>query len=589
MVFTGMTFNELKKNLKRDFTGLPKLKLALLGDSATQLLMQAIRGAGYEEQLDFIVYEADIGQVDRQILDLSSELYAFGPDIVVIFESGHELLQRYNKTNGSERAHFADEQLGRVRRLIGMLHRKTKTNVIYFNYAEEDDNVFGNFANKVASSFLYQQRRLNYLLSEYASSTAGFFVHDLSTIQNRLGRDRLFSPVLYVNSAMVLSIDAIPAVARSVARMVAAIQGKILKCLILDLDNTMWGGVIGDDGCDKIQIGSLGIGKAFTEFQHWVKKLQQRGVIVCVCSKNTASIAKEPFEKHPDMVLRLEDIVVFMANWDNKADNIRRIQKIVNIGFDSMVFVDDNPLERDMVRSALPAVTVPDLPKDPSEYLEYLSGLNLFETASYSAEDVVRTDQYRRESERVVAQESCATEEDFLRGLNMLADARPFDSYSIPRVAQLSQRTNQFNLRTVRYTENDIERMVSSERFITLAFSLTDSYGDYGVTCAVIMEKMTSCEVFLDSWFMSCRVFNRGMEDFVMNTIVEITRWNGFRAILGEYLPTAKNVIVKDLLAECGFIEEGGLWRLDTTTYEARSCFIAPMPQQCETEVVQRM
>jgi len=584
-----MTFNELKKNLKKDFGGFAQLKLAVLGDSATQLLVQAIRGAGYDHQFDFIVYEADISQVDRQILDLSSELYSFGPDIIVIFESGHELLQKYNKTVTSERANFADIQLGRIRQLIDTLQSKVKINVIYFNYPEEDDSVFGNFANKVRSSFIYQQRKLNYLLAEYAAAHSSLFINDISTIQNKVGRDQLFSPSIYVNSGMVLSIDAIPAVAGSVVKVISAIQGKIKKCLILDLDNTVWGGVIGDDGFDNIQIGELGIGKAFTEFQHWVKKLQQRGIIVCICSKNTASVAREPFEKHFDMVLRMKDIAVFMANWENKADNIRRIQQILNIGFDSMVFLDDNPVERNMVRNSIPNITVPDLPKDPADYLEYLYTLNLFETASYSSEDVIRTEQYQKASERAMAQESSANEDDFLKGLNMLSDMRTFDSYSIPRVAQLSQRTNQFNMRTVRYTENNIGRIVSSGRYVTLAFSLDDNYGDYGLICAVILEKRTSSELFIDSWFMSCRVFNRGMESFVMNNVVEAANSIGCRTILGEYIPTAKNVIVKDIFANYGFIQDDNLWRLDTSLYRARKCFISPLSRRIKSGTVQRM
>jgi FkbH-like protein len=585
-MFKGITFNELRKNLKKDFGGLARLKLAVLGDSATQLLVQAIRGAGYDQQFDFTVYEADINQIDRQILDLSSELYLFRPDIIVIFESAHELLQKYNKTVTSERANFADIQLGRIHRLINTLQSKVKVNVIYFNYPEEDDSVFGNFANKVHSSFIYQQRKLNYLLAEYAAANSSLFINDISTIQNKVGRDQLFSPSIYVNSGMALSVDAIPAVAASVVKVISAIQGKIMKCLILDLDNTVWGGVIGDDGLDNIQIGGLGIGKAFTEFQHWVKKLKQRGIIVCICSKNTASVARKPFEKHPDMILRMKDIVVFMANWENKADNIRHIQQILNIGFDSMVFLDDNPFERNMVRNSIPNITVPDLPKDPAEYLEYLYTLNLFETASYSSEDVIRTEQYQRESERATAQESFTNEDDFLRGLNMVSDVRPFDSFSIPRVAQLSQRTNQFNMRTVRYTENDIRSIVSSGRYVTLAFSLEDNYGDYGLICAVIMEKKKSLELFIDSWFMSCRVFNRGMESFVLNNVVEAARSIGCRTILGEYIPTAKNVIVKDIFANYGFIQDDNLWRLDTSLYRAKKCFISPLPQRLKSKTV---
>ena len=569
-----MTFNELRKNLRKDFDGLAQLKVAVLGDSATQLLVQAIRGAGYDQQLDLIVYEADIDQVDRQILDVRSPLYSFRPDIVVIFESGHQLLQKYNSTAIGDRVAFADLQLGRIRRLVDSLQRRDGINVIWSNYAEEDDGVFGNYANKVHTSFIYQQRKLNYLLAEYAVANSRLFINDMSSIQNKMGRARLFSPPMYVNNGMLLSIDALPAVARSIVSIICAIQGKIRKCLVLDLDNTVWGGVIGDDGFDNIQLGGLGIGKAFTEFQHWVKKLQQRGIIVCVCSKNTASVAKEPFERHPDMVLRLKDIAVFMANWEDKRNNIRQIQQILNIGFDSMVFLDDNPLERDMVRNRIPNISVPDLPEDPAEYLECLYALGLFETASYSSEDTARTEQYQRESERVAAQQSFDNAESFLRELNMLSTVRPFDSYAIPRVAQLSQRTNQFNLRTVRYTEDDVREIVSSERYVTLAFSLEDKYGDYGLICAVIMEKR-SLELFVDSWFMSCRVFNRGMESFVMNTVVEAANKMGCRTIWGEYIPTAKNVIVKDLFANYGFIQDSGLWRLDTSSYRARECFIS--------------
>lgn len=585
-MFQSMTFNKLKKNLKKDFSGLARMKLAVLGDSATQLLVQAIRGAGYNHKLNFSVFEADINQVDRQIFDLGSELYSFGPEIIVIFESGHELMQKYNKIETEHRTNFADIQLDRVRRLIDTIQRKIKTNVIYFNYAEEDDNVFGNFANKVNSSFIYQQRKLNYLLAEYAAAKPGLFINDISVVQNKVGRDKLFSPSIYVNSGMVLNIDIIPAVAESVVKIISAIQGKIKKCLILDLDNTIWGGVIGDDGFDNIQIGGLGIGEAFSEFQHWVKKLQQRGIIVCICSKNTESVAKEPFERHPDMVLRMKDIAVFIANWENKVDNLRRIRQILNIGFDSMVFLDDNPFERSIVRNNIPDITVPDLPEDPAEYLEYLYTLNLFETASYSSEDVNRTEQYQKESKRAMALESSTNEEDFLKGLNMISGVRPFDSFSIPRIAQLSQRTNQFNMRTVRYTENDIRRIVSSARYLTLAFTLDDIYGDYGLICAVIMEKRKPSELFIDSWFMSCRVFNRGMENFVINNVVKVATNIGCRTILGEYIPTVKNVIVKDVFADFGFVRDGNLWRLDTSLYQARKCFISTMPQRLKSKTV---
>lgn len=569
-----MTFNELKKNIKKDFSGLKQLKLALLGDSSTQLLAQAIRGSGYEKHLNINVFDADYNQVDRLIMNVASELYVYKPDYTVIFEAGHKLLQKFNKMNETERATFAESQFDRISKLIDVLQSNVKTKVICFNYAEEDDRVFGNYANKVQSSFIFQQRKLNYMLTEYSVSNAGFHICDISSIQNRLGRDLLFSPSIYVNTDSVLSIDALPTVAESIVQMIAAIQGQIKKCLILDLDNIVWGGVIGDDGLDNIKIGSLGIGKAFTEFQYWVKKLQQRGIIVCICSKNTESVAKEPFVKHPDMILRLKDFAVFKANWNNKVDNINSIQQILNIGFDSMVFLDDNPFERDMVRESIQGITVPELPKDPAEYLEYLYSLNLFETASYSTEDANRTEQYHLKSQREEALSLFANENEFLINLNMGSNVQHFNSFSIPRVAQLSQRSNQFNLRTVRYTEDNIKSIVESERYITFSFTLEDKYGDNGIICAIILEKLEPKKLFIDTWFMSCRVIKRGMENFVMNTIVNYALKNGYQTLIGEYIPTDKNALVKDHFANLGFDQAGLFWELEISMYQNKECFI---------------
>ena len=308
------TFATLKKNLKKDYTGLVPLKLALLGDSATQLLSQALRGAAYDEGFDLQIWEADFGQVERQVFDEGSELYAFEPSIVVIFQSAHKLLGTYNKLKPEAFSLLADNRMDLVGNMYSQLKEKLNARIIYYNYTEINDAVFGSYSNKVASSFPFQLRKLNYRLMEFAAATPDFFVCDLSTIQNQYGKSAIFQSSIYINTEMVLGVDTLPEVAVKTLDIVKALNGRFKKCVILDLDNTTWGGIIGDDGLENIQIGSLGIGKAFSEFQYWVKKLQKRGIIVAVCSKNTESIAKEPFEKHPDMVLRLEDIAVFVAN-----------------------------------------------------------------------------------------------------------------------------------------------------------------------------------------------------------------------------------------------------------------------------------
>ena len=473
---------------------------------------------------------------------------------------------------------MADERLGFIS-TVCQTPRLANKKIIYFNYPEIEDTVFGSYANKVTESFTYQVRKLNYELMNLSQQYANLFVCDIAGLQSKLGRDMMFASNVYVSTEMVLSLDALPYVASRVMDIVGAIKGQFKKCLILDLDNTLWGGVIGDDGLEGIQLGhGLGIGKAFTEFQMWVKKLKQRGIIICVASKNNEDTAKEPFEKHPDMILKLDDIAVFMANWETKVDNIRAIQQILNIGFDSMVFLDDNPFERNMVREHIPDITVPELPEDPGEYLEYLYSLNLFETASYSNADKDRTKQYQVEAKRVSLSKTFTNEADFLKSLNMVSKVSCFTKFNTPRVAQLSQRSNQFNLRTVRYTEADIEALAADPKVIDLSFTLEDKFGDNGLIAVVIMKEQDTETLFVDTWFMSCRVLKRGMENFTLNTMVEEARARGYKRIVGEYLPTPKNKMVEEHYPHLGFTPVTGSqtaqYVLDVEIYKSRECYI---------------
>jgi len=567
-------FSDLKKNLKKDFSTFKSIKVALLGDTATQFITKAIRGAGYEFGYDLELWEADFNQIERQVFDPASELHEFAPEVIILFRSSHKLMGKYNQFKTDHNS-FAADEIQNIQNLYDNLTAiNPKAKIIYYNYTEIDDNVFGNYANKTTSSFLFQLRKLNVLLMELAAKTPGLYLCDISAIQNQVGKNMFFQSSVYINTEMVLSIDVLPHIAYKTLGIISAMQGKFKKCVILDLDNTTWGGIIGDDGLENIQIGSLGIGKAFSEFQYWVRKLKNRGIIVAVCSKNTESIAKEPFEKHPDMVLKLDDIAVFVANWENKVDNIRKIQGILNIGFDSMVFLDDNPFERNMVRENIPELTVPELPEDPAEYLEYLYTLNLFETVSYTADDAERTKQYQVEAQRVTLFEKFTNEDDFLENLNMVSVVEPFNKFNTPRVAQLSQRSNQFNLRTVRYTEADLEAMATSPAHFTFSFTLEDKFGNNGLICVIILEKESDEVMFINTWFMSCRVLKRGMENFTLNTIANFAKDNNFKFLKGEYIATAKNGMVADHYKNLGFEQQADYWMLDVVQYPNKKCFI---------------
>lgn len=569
------TIKEYKRACKQ--TELPgkKIKIALLGDTATQLLATSIRGEGILRGYNVELWEADYSQVEMQVMDAASELYQIGADYVIVFQSTHKLLEKHSRLDTARRELLADERLEFVKQLC----RSVKGRVVYYNYPEIDDAVFGSYASKVESSFTYQLSKLNFGLNNLSMQYPNLFICNLAGLQAKYGRDVTFDSSIYMSTEMVLSLDVLPAIASRTIDIIAAAEGSFKKCLILDLDNTLWGGIVGDDGWENIQVGhGLGIGKAFTELQEWIKKLKDRGIILAVCSKNDEDKAKEPFEKNPEMVLRLDDIAVFVANWENKADNIRTIQRILNIGFDSMVFLDDNPFERNMVREHVPGVTVPELPEDPGDYLEYLYSLNLFETASYSGGDKDRTRQYQIEAQRVSLQQHFTNEGDFLQSLQMVSEVKGFDKFNTPRVAQLSQRSNQFNLRTVRYTEAEIAAIEENPAYQGFSFTLSDKFGDNGLIGVVILEKKDAETLFIDTWLMSCRVLKRGMEHFILNTLVAYARDNGYRYIVGEYLPTAKNGMVEQHYPGLGFAPWEGAataqYRLNVAETKELPCYI---------------
>ena len=570
-----MDFNYLKKFLKNDFSDLPVIKIAVLADSASQLFSMALRGYGYYAGLNLKIWEADYNQILLTVLEDGSGLYTNKPDFVIINQSSIKLLDSFYKKDLAGKQAFSGEQLQFVETLRQKISEKLDCSFIFINYAEINDSVFGNFANKLDLSFLYQIRKSNVGLMDFAIRNRNVHICDLSTIQNRFGSINTISEKLYITTENVLEIDMLPVLVKNITDIILAGTGRFKKCLILDLDNTTWGGVIGDDGLEGIQIGDLGIGKAFTNLQKWVLQLKKRGIIIAVCSKNTEEIAMEPFKSHPDMVLKLEDIAMFVANWENKADNIRYIQSVLNIGFDSMVFLDDNPVEREIIRQELPAVTVPELPEDPVEYLSYLTGLNLFETSSFTEADVQRNDQYKQEAGRTALLKSITDEAGFLRSLEMTSEVKPIDNFTLPRAAQLTQRSNQFNLRTIRYSDEQMKKVTEDDNKFSMAVSLKDKFGDYGLISLLILEKKSTDTLFIDTWIMSCRVLKRNVEDFLLNKLILLAKEQSCNKIIGEYIATPKNGIVQNLFYNFSFRQtEDGLWMLETDGYTERQNFI---------------
>lgn len=571
------SFKELKKATKLKIEG-KEFKLAVLGNCATQLLAVSLSGYARLEGINLNVFDADYNQIDAQLLDQESEIYNFYPNYILIYLSTEKLYEEFLGSGDIGRAGFAETIITRINNYWNLISHNCNAHILQMNFTEINDRALGNYSAKVPTSFIYQIRKLNYLLEEQMAQRNNVFPVDLLSIQLISGSTAFYNPAIYYSTKMTVGLDTLPYVAANIIDILKAIQGNIKKCVVLDLDNTLWGGVIGDDGVAGIEIGELGRGHAFTNFQLWLKQLKQRGVLLAICSKNNEGTAKEPFEKHSEMILRLSDISIFVANWEDKASNIKQIQKTLNIGMDSLVFIDDNPFERNLVRTMIPEITVPELPEDPAEYLTFLQNMNLFETASYSDEDKERTEQYKAEFKRKELEQKFESIDDYLKGLEMTGEVKAFEPLAYPRIAQLTQRSNQFNLRTVRYTEEDIRKIAMDDRYIPLYYTLRDRFGEHGIIAVAILEKISETEVFIDTLLMSCRVLKRGMEEFIINSLVKTTRNRGYKTIRAEYIPTPKNSIVQDLYSKMGFdMTEKFHYVLRTDNYIMKKNYIKEM------------
>lgn len=568
------SFIELRKGIKNNIEE-PPVKLAILGNVATQLLATAIEGNAKLEGINLEVFDAGYNQIAFQLMDPQSETYAFRPDFILLYEATDKLYEEFLDEDSIGKRNFADRFMEHIASFWGIVSQNTNAKILQCNFTEIGDRAFGSYSCKTDMSFTFQIRKLNYLLQQAMVEYGFVYPVDLLSLQLQMGVNKWHNSALYYDTKLACDINALPRFSKCVVDILKAMKGQVKKCVVLDLDNTLWGGVIGDDGIGGIEIGELGKGYAYADFQRWLKQLKERGILLAICSKNDENKAMEPFEKHEEMILKFSDISMFVANWNDKATNIRLIQESLNIGMDSIVFIDDNAFERNLVRELIPEITVPELPEDPADYLDFLQAENLFETISYSDEDRKRTNQYQAEFKRKNMQSMAASLEDYLKGLKMIGEMKKFEPDKFTRIAQLTQRSNQFNLRTIRYTEGDIKRISEDDKYITAYYTLKDKFGDHGLVSVLILEKRSDGEVFIDTWLMSCRVLKRGMEEFIINSLVDLVRKIGFERITGEYIQTAKNSMVSDIYPRMGFESLGnGQYFLEINDFKILQTYI---------------
>jgi FkbH-like protein len=564
-----------------DSQGLPKLRVALLSDAATQLLVPVLRESFRRAGVAAEIYEAPFAAIELEVFNPSSSLYAFKPEVVVLLNSTQALRASFFQNGVTP--DFGGDLEGRIVGVWDAIRSNTSALIIQSTYVMPYERLFGNYDLKHAGSWSNTVSEINRRILLGAREHNNVLVNDVDALASWVGRRAWFDERFWDLAKSFCATDHLPAVAQNIVDIALAARGRAVKCIVLDLDNTLWGGIIGDDGIDGIQLSAHGDGEAFHRFQSFLLGLKRRGILLCVCSKNEHAAAIKPFEEHPEMVLRKDDITIFVANWENKAENIKRIRKSLEIGYDSIVFLDDNPFERNSVRAILPDVIVPELPEDPSDYVKAVSELNLFETTCVSAEDGGRADLYRAEFERRAGASTFSNFEEYLQSLDMTIEVARFTPSRLGRIAQLLQRSNQFNLTTHRYNERECETMMQDARYIPLYGCLRDRFGDHGLISIIVARPDSSAGILdITDWLMSCRVLARGVEEYLMNSVVaEAARLN-LEVVAGTYIPTAKNAMVRDFYAKFSFAKVGETadgttsWQLRVADYIYRKTYIEP-------------
>lgn len=562
---------KLKKLRKQGARSANKARVAVLGNTTMSQLSNFIDLYLFAHNVDAEIYEAPYGVMRQEILDPGSDLYAFEPQFIFLAPTRRDLGALPAANSSAEEldaavADAADEWAN----LWHTAHERLNCQIIQNNFDVPPWQVFGNLEMSRPGAPGNFIDRVNRKLDEIAPPWVS--IHDIDRLASMIGRWNWSDERFYHIAKMPCAPEYLPAYGHSVASLVAARLGRSRKCLVLDLDNTMWGGVIGDDGLSGIKLGQGdATGESFVAFQRYIKALAERGVILAVCSKNEDANAREPFEKHPDMVLKLDDISCFVANWEDKAANIRRIAQDLNIGLDSLVFVDDNPAERSIVRRLVPEVAVPELPADPADYLRVLDTGRYFDAVSISNEDFQRTQYYKANAERRQTASAVGDIQQFLASLEMRGPIGPIGAMELERSVQLIGKSNQFNLTTRRYSAADLQAMMDSPEWETRYVKLVDKFGDNGLI-SVLLARQEGDALVIDTWLMSCRVLKRGVEQMLLNDIVEAARARGLARVTGDYIPTAKNVLVKDHYASLGFTfisdtDGATSWELDVAAW----------------------
>lgn len=534
-----------------------KVKIALLSSFTVDFFKDIIQSKLKSEEIDSEFYIAPFGQFRTEIINHKSNLYNFTPDIIILFlnpgDIFEDIFENPLKYKLEEKETLVENIIDEILSLIEVLRKRLSSAIVMTNNYFSCGNVLGpldtnsdySLSAAINSSNLYQYKKLKNL--------NGVCIFDLQKVVLENGLNNLIDERFWYLAKCPFGKKGVSKIASEIVSCIKGTKGITKKCLVLDLDNTLWGGIIGEDGFEGIQLSNDNIGKAFFDFQMGLRNLNKMGFILTICSKNNMKDALEVIEKHPFMVLKKEDFALMKINWEDKVENIKKIASELNIGTDSIVFFDDNPFERELVNKLLPEVCVVDMPNDPSYYASKLFELDLFNKVSLSEEDKIRTDIYHSQVKRSELQKSYKSVEEFFYSLDMQLKIKKANDFTIPRISQLTQKTNQFNMTTKRYTESEIKSFAQSDDSTVYSVELIDKFGSSGIVgVAIILKTSEECEI--DTFLLSCRVLGRTIENAFIAYIYKMSVGNPkIKTLTGLYFPTKKNHIAKDFYERMKF------------------------------------
>lgn len=569
-----------KKSLRRELLESPNLMekhIAILGGSTTSDIKDMLELFLLNQGIRPVFYESEYGQYWQDAMFPNPELEALAPDVIYVHTTNRNIVGWPEPTDTPEQVDaLLEQEYNRFTAMWDKLRQTYKCPIIQNNFEYPFYRLMGSQDASNIHGRVNFVTRLNMKFYEYAQTHDEFYIHDINYLAADYGLEKWADQFYWHMYKYAMCLDAIPRVAFSVSNIIKSLYGKNKKAFALDLDNTLWGGIVGDDGVENLSLGQeTSMGQAYTEFQAYLKELKKLGILLNVDSKNDYDNAIAGLN-HPDGALKPEDFIIIKANWDPKSVNLVQMAEELALLPESFVFVDDNPAEREIIRQQVPGVAIPPMDK-VEHYINVIDRSGFFEVTKFTKDDLKRNEQYKENVARAQLQSSFANYEDYLLSLEMTADVKPFEPMYMARIAQLTNKSNQFNLTTKRYTQEEIERAAADEKYITLYGKLVDKFGDNGVV-TVVIGQVEGQRLDIILWLMSCRVLKRDMEYAMMDVLAEKCRARGIKEIRGYYYPTAKNNMVREFYAQQGFEkvseDQAGntVWKLDISQgYEKKN------------------